>query len=181
MTLLRDWPLFGLRVQTPRISLSHPTDADLEVLNAVIDEGIHDPAWMPFDIPWTDDPPDIRPRRSLQHWWRLRAEWHPDKWTLTMMVKEGETVVGVQDMFGTDFALRLAEVRSRAARLPSPDEIKALEAAALAKPRVAMTPAEIRAVAAEAIAHLHETADKLAELSALLGEDQAVDQPEDKP
>ena len=30
--------------------------------------------------------------------------------------------------------LRLAEVRSRAARLPGPDEIRALEAAALAKP-----------------------------------------------
>ena len=72
---------------------------------------------------------------------------------------------------GTDFALRFAEVRSRAARLPSPDEIKALEAAALARPREAMTPAEIRAVAAQAIAHLHETADKLAELSALLGGD----------
>jgi hypothetical protein len=35
---------------------------------------------------------------------------------------------------GTDAVLRLAEVRSRAARLPGPDEIKALEAAALARP-----------------------------------------------
>ena len=33
-----------------------------------------------------------------------------------------------------------------------------------------MTPAEIRVRAAEAIAHLHEAADKLAELSALLGD-----------
>jgi transcriptional regulator with XRE-family HTH domain len=84
---------------------------------------------------------------------------------------------------GTDLALRLAEIRSRAARLPGPDEIKALESAALAKPRETMTPAEIRAVAAEAIAHLHETADKLAELSALLGEDEPGDgKPgEDKP
>jgi hypothetical protein len=41
-----------------------------------------------------------------------------------------------------------------------------------------MTPAEIRALAAEAIAHLHEVADKLAELSALLGDDEAG---EDKP
>jgi hypothetical protein len=73
---------------------------------------------------------------------------------------------------GHDVALRLAEVRSRAARLPDPDEIKALEGAALAKPRITMTPAEIRALAAEAIAHLHEVADKLAELSALLGDDQ---------
>ena len=75
---------------------------------------------------------------------------------------------------GTDFALRLAEVRSRAARLPGPGEIGALEAAALAKPRQTMTPAEIRALAVEAIAHLHEVAGKLAELSALLGGDDEV-------
>jgi transcriptional regulator with XRE-family HTH domain len=72
--------------------------------------------------------------------------------------------------FGADVVMRLAEVRSRAASLPVPGEIKALEAAALAKPRKTMTPAEIRVRAAEAIAHLHEAADKLAELSALLGD-----------
>jgi len=36
-----------------------------------------------------------------------------------------------------------------------------------------MTPAEIRALAAEAIAQLHEVAGKLTELSALLGADKA--------
>ena len=38
-----------------------------------------------------------------------------------------------------------------------------------------MSPAEIRALAAEAIGYPHEVADKLAELSALLGEDKAGD------
>jgi len=75
--------------------------------------------------------------------------------------------------FGTDFVMRLAEIRSRAASLPGSGEIRALEAAALARPRETMTPAEIRALAAEAIAHLHEVAGKLAELSALLGDDEA--------
>ena len=74
---------------------------------------------------------------------------------------------------GTEIALRLAEVRARAASLPGPDQIRALEAAALAKRRKTMTPAEIRALAAAAIGHLHEVADKLGELSALLGEDQS--------
>ena len=74
---------------------------------------------------------------------------------------------------GVEVELRLAEVRSRAARLPDAGEIRALEAAALAKPRKTMTPAEIRALAAAAIGHLHEVADKLGELSALLGEDQS--------
>src|SRR5690348_17680007 len=40
---------------------------------------------------------------------------------------------------GTELALRLAAVRSRAAGLPGPGQIRALEAAALARPRTAMT------------------------------------------
>jgi len=105
MTLEQDWPLFGLRIETPRLSLSHPRDDELDALNALISQGIHDPAQMPFDIPWTDDPPEIRPRHSLQHWWRLRANWTPENWTLTMMVRDGETVVGIQDLAAIDFAI----------------------------------------------------------------------------
>jgi hypothetical protein len=74
---------------------------------------------------------------------------------------------------GVEVAMRLAAVRSRAAGLPGPDQIRALEAAALAKPRKTMTPAEIRVLSAAAIAHLHEVAGQLAELLALLGDDEA--------
>jgi hypothetical protein len=81
-------------------------------------------------------------------------------------------------MDAVDLAMRLAEVRARAASLPGPGQIRALEGAALAKPRQTMTPAEIRALTAEAIAHLHEVAGKLAELSALLGDGEAG---EDRP
>jgi transcriptional regulator with XRE-family HTH domain len=76
-------------------------------------------------------------------------------------------------MDAVDLALRVAEVRSRAASLPGPGEIRALEAAALTRPRESMPPAEIRGLAEEAIAHLHEVAGKLAELSALLGDEEA--------
>ena len=72
---------------------------------------------------------------------------------------------------GTEWALRLAAVRARAASLPGPEQIRALEAAALAKPRMTMTPAEIRALAAESIASLHEVAGQLAELAALLDDE----------
>jgi transcriptional regulator with XRE-family HTH domain len=78
--------------------------------------------------------------------------------------------------YGTDavdLTLRLAEVRSRAASLPGPGQIRALEAAVLATPRATMTAAEIRALAEQAIAHLHQVAAKLTELSALLGDDEA--------
>jgi RimJ/RimL family protein N-acetyltransferase len=85
------------------VTLSYPTDDDLELLNALISHGIHDPAVMPFEIPWTDAPPDIRARQSLQFWWGLRANWRPSKWTLSMVVREGQTLVGVQDLVGTEF------------------------------------------------------------------------------
>jgi hypothetical protein len=80
-------------------------------------------------------------------------------------------------MDAVDFATRLADVRSRATSLPGPSQIRRLEATALAKPRATMTPAEIRALAEETIAYLHEVAGKLAELSALLGDEDAEGKP----
>ncbi len=74
-----------------------------------------------------------------------------------------------------DVALRVGEIRARAARLPGAAEIRALEADALAKPRGAMTAAEIRALTAETISRLHEVADNLAKLAALLDDDEDVE------
>lgn len=79
-----------------------------------------------------------------------------------------------------DVALRIAEVRARAVRLPGAGEVRALEASALAKPRSTMTAAEVRALAAETISSLHEVADSLAKLSALLGDDEAGEGSEDR-
>jgi transcriptional regulator with XRE-family HTH domain len=80
---------------------------------------------------------------------------------------------------GVDVALQIAEARARAARLPGAEEIRALEADVLAKPRSTMTAAEIRALTAKTIARLHEVADSLAKLSALLGDDGADEGSED--
>jgi hypothetical protein len=63
--------------------------------------------------------------------------------------------------FGTDVALRLAAIRSRAAGLPGPGQVRALEAAALARPGQTATPGQIRALAAESIAGLHAVAGQL--------------------
>jgi RimJ/RimL family protein N-acetyltransferase len=106
MSLDQDWPLFGLRIETPRLSLRYPTDDGLAALNTLAGQGIHDPEVMPFDVPWTDDPPEIRPRNSLQFYWGLRASWKTTNWHLNLMVKEGQTVVGAQGMLAIDFAVR---------------------------------------------------------------------------
>lgn len=98
------WPLFDLRVVTPRLKIRLPTDEDLYRLLALADEGVHDPAVMPFTVPWTDEPPPQRHRSSLQWWWGRRAAWRPDDWTFTGAVFVDGVPVGVQDLSAASFA-----------------------------------------------------------------------------
>lgn len=103
------WPLFDLVVRTPRVELRPPTDDDVVAIVALSDQGIHDPATMPFAVPWTDWEPPFRQRQTMQWWWRQRAELTPEKWILGLMVSEigsdGErTLVGAQDLLAEDFA-----------------------------------------------------------------------------
>jgi hypothetical protein len=56
--VLHHWPLFDLRVRTPRLELRGIDDALAVQLADLAAEGIHDPATMPFDRPWTRLPPD---------------------------------------------------------------------------------------------------------------------------
>jgi RimJ/RimL family protein N-acetyltransferase len=105
VTLDHDWPLFQLRIETPRLALTYPSDADFDALNAVVAGGIHDPDLMPFSIPWTDQAAEVRPRNSLQFWWGLRANWQPSRWELVLVVRERSEVVGVQSLHGTEFPI----------------------------------------------------------------------------
>ena len=49
------WPLMGLEVVTPMLTLLYIID-DLGVELALLAaEGVHDPATMPFGVAWTDE------------------------------------------------------------------------------------------------------------------------------
>ena len=98
------WPLFGLVVRTPRLEIRLPREEEFGALLALIGDGIHDPATMPFTAPWTDRPSPARDRESAQWWWRQRAEWAAEKWSLTGAVFVDGEVVGVQDMNAEHFA-----------------------------------------------------------------------------
>jgi RimJ/RimL family protein N-acetyltransferase len=100
------WPLYDLRVTTPRLEIRLPTEEDLYRLLELADAGIHDPAMMPFTIPWTDVDPPRRHRESLQWWWSQRARWSPEDWALTGAVFVGDQPVGIQDLSAKDFAAR---------------------------------------------------------------------------
>jgi RimJ/RimL family protein N-acetyltransferase len=99
------WPLFDLVVRTPRLEMRLLREDEFGALIALIDAGIHDPATMPFTTPFTDVPAPRRGRESAQWWWRQRAEWSPEKWSLAGAVFVDGQVVGVQDMMAERFAL----------------------------------------------------------------------------
>lgn len=101
----RCWPLYGLRITTPRLELRLPDEELLEKLAAVAASGVHEADSMPFAFPWTDGGPDRRARSTFQHVLGTIAEWQPEKWALSLaVVHEGE-VVGRQDMTASDFAI----------------------------------------------------------------------------
>jgi RimJ/RimL family protein N-acetyltransferase len=99
------WPIFGVRVRTPRLTL-RPVSP--EILTDVADlaaEGIHDPGEMPFNVPWSAAPPDVIRRESLQHYFGVWAANAPGSWRWPMAVYEGTTPVGVQTIMADDFAV----------------------------------------------------------------------------
>jgi RimJ/RimL family protein N-acetyltransferase len=97
------WPLFDLRIRTPRLELRLPTDDDLVALASLASQGVHDPDTMPFTIPWTDQPSPELERSALQWWWRQRAEWTPQRWSYAAAVFVDGEPVGIQDLAGADF------------------------------------------------------------------------------
>jgi RimJ/RimL family protein N-acetyltransferase len=97
------WPLFDLRIRTPRLELRPPDDEVVVELARIAGQGIHDPETMPFMIPFTDQPSPQLERSSLQYLWRTRAEWVPEKWALPLAVIADGTVVGLQDMNAEGF------------------------------------------------------------------------------
>jgi len=101
----RFWPLFDIRVRTARLELRVPTDDDFSGLLDAVASGIHDPAFMPFAIPWTDIAEPGRTRNTVQHWWRARAEWKPEQWNLPLMVTRDGQPLGFQDAMAEQFAV----------------------------------------------------------------------------
>jgi RimJ/RimL family protein N-acetyltransferase len=98
------WPLFELRLRTPRLVLRSPTDEDLFALLDVARAGVHDPAVMPFGVAWTDVPPPAFERSFLAFFWSCRASWTPERWQLPLAVVLDERPVGIQELRATDFA-----------------------------------------------------------------------------
>ena len=97
------WPLYGLRITTPRLELRLPDLALLDEPAAVAGDGVHDPAEMPFTVPWTDGTPEERARATFQHVLGTIAAWQPERWALSLAVLYQGKVVGRQDLTASGF------------------------------------------------------------------------------
>lgn len=99
------WPPDGIVLQTPRLRLAVIGESDFpEAVEAIL-AGIHDPAVMPFGMPWTDAPPDELVPNSLRHWWSIRGAVAPDAWTLPFAIRRDGRFVGIQNLQATNFAV----------------------------------------------------------------------------
>ena len=97
------WPFDQLRLLTPRLELHPIRDEDIPGLVTASLEGIHDPAEMPFAIPWTRQEPMELARGTAQHVWLARANLRPQAWNVSFVIIENDTVVGRQDVVANQF------------------------------------------------------------------------------
>jgi len=104
-TLADYWPIFGLRLASPRLVLAPLQDADLPETLDLILAGIHDRASMPFAMPWTDAPPDELVASALRHYWSTRASATGQRWTVPFVVRRQGVTVGLQELSAADFAV----------------------------------------------------------------------------
>jgi RimJ/RimL family protein N-acetyltransferase len=98
------WPLFGLRLTTPRLELRIPDPDQLAALAEVAAAGVHDPAVQPFVTAWTDGTPEQTARNTLQWQWSMWGRWSPDDWSLSFVVLADGVVIGTQALDAQRFA-----------------------------------------------------------------------------
>lgn len=101
----KHWPLFDIRVSTPRLELRLPSTGQLEELAELSIDGVHSPELMPFVVPWTDTPPEERGRQVMKYHWSCLGSWTPEKWVLNFVVIHDGAVIGTQGVSGADFAV----------------------------------------------------------------------------
>src|SRR4051812_31053178 len=105
------WPLYRLRLRTPRLELRLPDPDDLGALAGQAAAGVHDPAVQPFIVPWTEADPATVARNAIQWHWATLGRWSAESWSLPLVVVAEGAVIGTQDVGAQHFA-RLREVHT---------------------------------------------------------------------
>ena len=103
---MKNYPLLGLRVSTPRLELRAATDELLDQLAEVVRAGKTHAHPAPYDDPMSfyEIDPDVRVARWLRAIWRRRGTVEPGSWRLYFVVMLDGRPVGEQTLTGVDFA-----------------------------------------------------------------------------
>jgi RimJ/RimL family protein N-acetyltransferase len=114
----RYWPLFGLRLTSPDLTLRPMTEADLGTIADLLPDDLEqDPAATIYDF---GDDRIARGIVSHQGYWKAYGTWRPEAWRLSFVVCASGEILGVQELEGNDFpVLRTVDSSSfliRAAR-----------------------------------------------------------------
>jgi RimJ/RimL family protein N-acetyltransferase len=97
------WPIFHLRIETPRLRLQVPRESDLAPL-ARAARSIGAPGEPHFQMPWMHQPSPEMERSLVQRYWRFLADWRPDKWHLMLAVSVDDRQIGIQSLWASDFS-----------------------------------------------------------------------------
>jgi RimJ/RimL family protein N-acetyltransferase len=98
-------PLLGLRITAGPLDLRGMTDDLLGPAADLAIKGIHDPAFMPFFVPWSIAPAGEMPRNMAQFHWGQRASFSPEKWGMDLAVFFDGQLVGSQGFSTRDFLI----------------------------------------------------------------------------
>jgi RimJ/RimL family protein N-acetyltransferase len=96
-------PVLGLRIAAGPIELRGITDDLLGPLADLAVEGISSPGGPPFLAPWKTEPPRDLPRFFAQYYWRLRADFTPERWTAPLAVLWDGEPAGIQELFADKY------------------------------------------------------------------------------
>jgi RimJ/RimL family protein N-acetyltransferase len=106
-------PLLGLRITAGPVELRGITDDLLGPLADLAINGIHDPGFMPFGIPWSIAPAEEMPRNTAQFHWGQRANFSPARWSMDLAVFYNGELAGSQGFGTRDFLItRIGETGS---------------------------------------------------------------------
>jgi RimJ/RimL family protein N-acetyltransferase len=99
------WPPYAVRITEGDLTLAVQRDEDLPELVDLVLNGVHDPAKMPFKVPWTLENPKTLPASLVRYFSRIRADFGPQKFELVFAVRVADELVGVQALHTENFRI----------------------------------------------------------------------------
>jgi len=105
------WPLFGLRLTSPDLTLRPMRESDLATVSDILPDDLElDPAATRYPV---GDEHLSRGIITHQGYWKSYGTWQPSAWRLGFVVLADDEIVGFQELEGNDFpVLRTVDTSS---------------------------------------------------------------------